>query len=34
MKIQHWIGAVVLLVMGYYIGTNYPQFWTKLGIGG
>lgn len=30
MKTHHWIGAVVLLVVGYFVGTKYPAFWTKF----
>ncbi len=31
MKTHHWIGAVVLLVVGYYIGMKYPNFWQSAG---
>lgn len=31
MKTHHWIGAVVLLVVGYLVGTKYPNFWQGLG---
>jgi hypothetical protein len=30
MKMQHWLGVVVLLAVGYYVGVNYPGFWTKV----
>jgi hypothetical protein len=33
MKPYHWVTAVVLLIVGYLIGTKYPNFWQKLGIG-
>lgn len=28
MKTHHWIGAAVLLVIGYYVGIKYPNFWS------
>lgn len=31
MNTKHWIGAVVLLVVGYFIGTKYPNFWQGIG---
>lgn len=31
MKTWHYTGAVVLLIVGYYIGTKYPNFWQKVG---
>lgn len=30
MTTKHWIGAVVLLVVGYFIGTKYPNFWQGV----
>lgn len=30
-KIQHWLGVIALLVVGYYVGTKYPNFWQKIG---
>lgn len=30
MKPMHYVGMVVLLAIGYYIGTTYPRFWTKV----
>lgn len=30
MKPAHYIGAIVLLAIGYYVGTTYPAFWTKI----
>jgi hypothetical protein len=30
MKIQHWLGAVVLLAIGYFLGTKYPQLLAKI----
>jgi hypothetical protein len=30
MTTKHWIGAVVLLVVGYYVGTKYPAFWQNI----
>jgi hypothetical protein len=29
MKTSHYIGAVVLLVIGYYVGIKYPNFWSS-----
>jgi hypothetical protein len=34
MTTKHWIGAAVLLVVGYLVGTKYPNFWQNFGIGG
>ncbi len=31
MKPAHWLGIIALLAVGYYVGTTYPQFWTKFG---
>jgi hypothetical protein len=31
MQAKHWIGVLVLLVVGYFIGSKYPQFWTSFG---
>lgn len=30
MKYQYWIGAAVLLIVGYFIGTKYPNFWQNI----
>ena len=30
MNYKHWIGAAVLLIVGYYVGTKYPNFWQNL----
>lgn len=35
MNYKHYVVAVVLLVVGYLIGTKYPNFWQSLpGFGG
>lgn len=30
-NIKHIAGIVVLLVVGYYVGVNYPGFWKSIG---
>lgn len=30
MTSKHWIGALVLLAVGYYVGTTYPAFWKQF----
>jgi hypothetical protein len=30
MNWKHYLGAVVLLAVGYFIGTKYPNFWSNL----
>lgn len=30
MKTPHWIGAVLLVLVSYYIGTKYPNLLTSL----
>lgn len=30
MNIKHWIGAVVLLAVGYYLGTKYPSLLSSV----
>jgi hypothetical protein len=30
MQKHQWAIAAVLLVVGYYIGTKYPNFWTGI----
>lgn len=32
MQLQHWFGMIVVLVIGYYLGKNYPQWGAKVGI--
>lgn len=31
MQKHHYLMAVVLLVVGYYVGNKYPGFWKNLG---
>lgn len=31
MQAKHWAVMAALLLVGYLVGTKYPQFWTKLG---
>ena len=30
MKLGHYVGILVILAIGYYVGSTYPKFWTKV----
>ena len=32
MRIWHWVGVLVLLLVGYYLGGKYPGMLAKLGM--
>lgn len=33
MRMQHWVGIVVLIAAGYALGVLYPAIGNKLGLG-
>ena len=33
MLMQHWLGAVILFVVAYYLGSKYPGLITKVTAG-
>lgn len=32
MGTQHWVGLVVVLAVGYWLGMKYPQWGAKVGL--
>jgi hypothetical protein len=33
MSTKHYVGAIVLLVVGYFVGVKYPNFWQGVSTG-